>query len=251
MNEEFYKDASNQCIKIIIEYLNRGLFVKNNKLFTFYILKGYDMLVTIFSIMMYQTKNMDIAFYKCQKASHLYIEYIEQISDEQNIYLNLTSRDALLYVYKQTIFDELDLNKACDPLDKTGHHMIFESIYAYTGIYKKILEIYLNKLVDNNKLLDNNKLIDNNNNSKSIHMTIQQIKTLYEGVHIHEMDTLKVLDRILDTFYCSEVNAQTFFETFKTLLKKINQPNVLLKIKKKLYTENISNNWSMNEWINE
>jgi len=246
MNEEFLKDASNQCIKIIIEYLNRGLFVKNNKLFAFYILKGYDMLITIYSIMMYQTKNMDIAFYKCQKASHLYIEYIEQISDEQNIYLNLTSRDALLYVYKQTIFDELDLNKACDPFDKISHHMIFESVYAYTGIYKKILEIYLKSM---NKLVDNNKLLDNNNN-KSIHMTIQQIKTLYEGVHMYEMDTLKVLDNILDIFYSSQVNAQTFFETFKTLLKKINQPNVLLNIKKKLYSENNSN-WLMNEWINE
>lgn len=82
-------------------------------------------------------------------------------------------------------------------------------------------------------------------------MTIQQIKTLYEGVHIHDMDTLKVLDIILDIIYCSEVNAQTFFETFKALLKKINQPNVLLKIKKKLYTENIPNNLFINEWINE
>ena len=203
------------------------------------------MLITIFSIMMYQTKNMDIAFYKCQKASHLYIEYIEQISDEQNIYLNLTSRDALLYVYKQTIFDELDLNKTCDSLDKDKdtHHMMFESIYAYTGIYKKILEIYLKSLVNNNS-----KPMDN---SKSIHMTIQQIKTLYEGVHMHEMDALKVLDKILDIFYSSEANIQTFFETFKTLLKKINHPNVLLKIKKKLYTENIPNNCLISEWINE
>ena len=240
------EDASNQCIKIIVEYLNRGLFVRNNKLFAFYILKGYDMLITIFSIIMYQTKNMDIAFYKCQKASHLYIEYIEQISDEQNIYLNLTSRDALLYVYKQTIFDELDLNKTCDPLDKNSHHMIFESIYAYTGIYKKILEIYLKSLVSNNS-----KLVDNNN-SKSIHMTIQQIKTLYEGVHMHEMDALKVLDKILDIFYSSEANdAQLFFDTFKTLLKKINQPNVLWKIKKKLYTENIPDNCLISEWTNE
>jgi len=249
MMEDILKDASNQCIKIIIEYLNRGLFVKNNKLFAFYILKGYDMLITIFSIMMYQTKNMDIAFYKCQKASHLYIEYIEQISDEQNIYLNLTSRDALLYVYKQTIFDELDLNKTCDPLDKNSHHMIFESIYAYTGVYKKILEIYL-KWMDNNnnKLVDNNKLVENN---KSSHMIIQQIKTLYEGVHMHEMSTLEVLDKVLDMFYCSEANIETFFETFKTLLKKINQPNVLFKIKKKLYTENILNNCFINDWINE
>jgi hypothetical protein len=235
MIEHVLKDASNQCIKIIIEYLNRGLFVKNNKLFAFYILKGYDMLITIFSIVMYQTKNMDIAFYKCQKASHLYIEYIEQISDEQNIYLNLTSRDALLYVYKQTIFDELDLNKTCDPLDSDNNHMIFESIYAYTGIYKKILEIYLKSLGNNN----------------SNQMTIQQIKTLYENVHIHEMDTLEVLDKILDVFYSSEVNIELFFDIFKTLLKKINQPNILLKIKKKLYTENITNNWLISDWINE
>lgn len=201
------------------------------------------MLITIFSIIMYQTKNMDIAYYKCQKASHLYIEYIEQISDEQNIYLNLTSRDALLYVYKQTIFDELDLNKTCDPVDKNDHHMIFESIYAYTGIYKKILEIYL-KSLDNN----NSKPVDNN---KSIHMTIQQIKTLYEGVHMHEMNTLEVLDKILDIFYSSEANTQIFFDTFKTLLKKINQPNVLLKIKNKLYTESIPDNCLISEWINE
>jgi len=228
MIEEVSKDASQQCIKIIIEYLNRGLFVsfnkKNHNLFAFYILKGFDMLITIFSIMMYQTKNMEIAFYKCQKASHLYIEYIEQISDEQNIYLNLTSRDALLYVYKQTIFDVFDLKKTCDVRETENHHIMFESIYAHTNVYKKILEIYL-------------KSLDAHTSS---HMTLQQIKTLYENVHMHEMNTLDVLDKLLDVFYSSEVDAQTFFDIFKIILKKIHKSSVLLKVKKKLYTEHIS-----------
>jgi hypothetical protein len=35
----------------------------------------------------------------------LYVEFISQVSNEHNSFLHLTSRDAVLFVYKKTIFD--------------------------------------------------------------------------------------------------------------------------------------------------
>lgn len=40
-----------------------------------------------------------------KKAYYFYIEFIEQISDNNVTFLQLSSRDAILFVYKRTIFE--------------------------------------------------------------------------------------------------------------------------------------------------
>lgn len=47
-----------------------------------------------------------------EKSIYLYIEFIEQINQTENSFLEFNSRDATQYVYKKTIYDlKKDLNQ--------------------------------------------------------------------------------------------------------------------------------------------
>lgn len=51
------------------------------------------------------TKNIELTTYHTQKAVQYYVEFICQIGEGNNNYISLTSRDAVLFVYKKTIFE--------------------------------------------------------------------------------------------------------------------------------------------------
>ena len=51
------------------------------------------------------TKNIELVTYHCNKASHYFIEFISQIGNDSHSFLQLNTKDAILFVYKKTIFD--------------------------------------------------------------------------------------------------------------------------------------------------
>jgi len=67
--------------------------------------RGIKTVTSVFVGLMEYTKNVDLAFHHGKKAFYFYIEFIEQISDAQNSFLQLTSRDAVMFVYKRTLFE--------------------------------------------------------------------------------------------------------------------------------------------------
>ena len=67
--------------------------------------RGVETVTNVFVGLLEYTKNVDLAFNHGKKAFYFYIEFIEQISDVQNSFLQLTPRDAIMFVYKRTIFE--------------------------------------------------------------------------------------------------------------------------------------------------
>jgi hypothetical protein len=205
-------------MKIFIHYLNKCTLIQFNKkyhkLLTYFILRGHDMLTNIFLALLNKSKTIDIIFIKCQQACEFYIEFIEQISHEQNICLNLTSRDAVMYVYKQSILDDTEINN-----DIHFNHM-FQPIYLHANVCKKILENYLK-----------HKHIDVKN--------ITEIAILCEKIFNAEWNTLniEIIETLLDMFYCADLNPQSFYDIFSSILKK--HPSVLSNIKKNILKEDI------------
>ena len=63
------------------------------------------MLSHIFNTIFLYTKNANLCEHYCYKASHYYIEFIGQISEDSHSFLQLNSKDATLFVYKKTIYD--------------------------------------------------------------------------------------------------------------------------------------------------
>ena len=93
---------------LIIEYLNfiiESINVKNNAYNKFVILRGLKTITHVFNIILYYTKNLDVAYYHSQKSFYFYIEFIGQISEDQHTFLQLNSRDAMMFVYKKTIYE--------------------------------------------------------------------------------------------------------------------------------------------------
>jgi hypothetical protein len=172
----------NEFFKFILEKIK----LKNNIYFKFIIIRGYETITNVFNIILYYTKNVDLTFYHCQKSYYYYIEFIEQISYEHHIFLELTSKDASTYVYKKTLFDlNHDLKKNIKPCSneiKNTMQILDEQIKVFKIIFEFVIEnLYLEKsLNDNTQIIDKYETI-----CKKIivsKLKIEQIIILYKIV---------------------------------------------------------------------
>ena len=96
-----YKDYIFEFFNIILDNIK----VKNNSYYKFIITRGLETITNVFTTILYYTKNIDLTCFHCQKAVYFYVEFVSQISEEQNMFLQLSSRDATSYVYKKTIYE--------------------------------------------------------------------------------------------------------------------------------------------------
>lgn len=107
---ESVNDIVNKYYLLISEYLNfivDNIKFKNlNTNYTKFIIKrGFETITHVFNILLYFSRNLNIAYYHSQKAFYFYVEFIGQISEDKNTFLQLSSRDASVFVYKKTIFE--------------------------------------------------------------------------------------------------------------------------------------------------
>ena len=134
-------------VSAIVEYMrfiSEKITMKNKLYYMFIFERGLETLMHIFSITFYYTKNLELTFYHTQKAYYFYIEFIEQISDDTVTFLQLSSRDASLFVYKKTIFElnnEYKKNIKEPSLDEKN---ILSIVNSYTYIYKHIVQFIIN-----------------------------------------------------------------------------------------------------------
>jgi hypothetical protein len=139
-------DILTKFTKVLIEYMrliSEKINIKNKQYYIFIFERGIETLIHIFYMIFYYTKNLELTFYHTQKAYYFYIEFIEQISDDTIIFLQLSSRDALMFVYKKTIFEiNNEVKKKCIPLTK-DEQIIMSYLDLNTPIYKKLVKFIL------------------------------------------------------------------------------------------------------------
>ena len=150
---ENYKDKINKDISYILEkyvelmmdyikFISEKINIKKNNYFKFIFIRGYDTISSVFKLMLFYTKNVDLTYYHSQKAFYFYVEFIEQISTDQNSFLQLSSREACLFVYKKTIFEiNLEIKK------KIKDSSLEEKTILNQLYYNIILKSNLNYLV--------------------------------------------------------------------------------------------------------
>ena len=90
--------------ELINEYLfhiTENIIIQNRQYYIFILLRGLSTIKHIFNTMLLYTKNLDLTIYHTKKAYLFYVEFIGQIGEENNSYLQLNSKDATLFVYKK------------------------------------------------------------------------------------------------------------------------------------------------------
>ena len=96
-----YLDIINEFINFAIS----NLHIQKNNYFKYIVNKGIETIQYVFIMLLMYTKNLELVHYHCSKAFYYYIEFIGQVGDDNHVFLRLTSKDAILFVYKKTIFE--------------------------------------------------------------------------------------------------------------------------------------------------
>ena len=145
--ENSVSEILKKFVNVLIEYMRfitEKIMMKNKKYYCFIFERGIETLIHVFSVIFYYTKNLELTFYHTQKAFYFYVEFIEQISDDNVTFLQLSSRDATLFVYKKTIFDINNEYKKSITEPTPEEKIILSTINLYTYVYKSIVLFIIN-----------------------------------------------------------------------------------------------------------
>jgi len=214
-------------IDILIEYMRfitEKIIMKNKKYYYFIFERGLETLIHVFSVIFYYTKNLELTFYHTQKACYFYVEFIEQISDDNVTFLQLSSRDAILFVYKKTIFDINNEYKKSIQEPITEDKIILSTINLYTNIYKSIVLF----IIKHDDFKYENKTNYINMCSALINETLNKNKI---NPNIIRLNCLYLFTTLLDD---KNVEIHMFFKLLDEFIKKI--------ISKKNFDEKIIKN---------
>jgi hypothetical protein len=210
--------------------LSENIYIKNLLYFKFILIRGLETISTIFRLILFFTKNISLAIYHSQKAFYVYIEFIEQISDVQNSFLQLTSRDAVLFVYKKTIF-EINNEFKKKIKEENNEKPIFEKMDKYLYINKNLICFYLqhSEFSYENKntyirsccesLKRCNNIIKSVDSSEKI---INCLSILLDKISVNDYKNITSLFEIIESF-TNKVSKNIDSLLYDDIIKKINE----------------------------
>jgi hypothetical protein len=145
-NNEIIMQEYNVLINEYLSHISKQLLIKDNIHYLFVINRGIDLLKNIFIILLHYTKNLELVIHHLRKSYLYYTEFIGQVGEDSNSFLQLNSKDACLFVYKKTIYDiNEDFKKKYELTDveKKQFFNLKENIYLYTQIIKIFCKNYI------------------------------------------------------------------------------------------------------------
>ena len=226
--ENSVSEVLNKFVIILMEYMrfiSEKIIMKNKKYYCFIFERGIETLIHVFSVIFYYTKNLNLTFYHTQKAIYFYIEFIEQISDDNVSFLQLTSRDAILFVYKKSIFDINNEYKKSIQEPTEEENIILSKINSCLCIYKSIVLFITNhndftKTNYINICFDFIKIISETLNKNKI-VDIFRINCIYLFVTLLDDKNIEIHDffKLLDEFIKKTISKKKFDE--KVIKNKI------------------------------
>lgn len=216
-----------------LNYCDHNLKIQNIKFQDFVILKGLDMLHNVFSILLLYSRNLSFASNNTQKAYCYYIEFIQQIGDENNSFLKLNVSDALLFIYKKTIYNiNQEYRKKFKTSEEEDKMMLL--LKEYCCIYNNLL--YKTVLYKNTNKIYNLK--------KITELIIYQNTELLNKYILFENHLIIIRDwsHFLDTLFNHNEDIERIYSIFKIFFKKYSKNFELIKSKNIDIGKNIRKN---------
>jgi hypothetical protein len=207
-------DAIKKYSELIIEYFKfimENIKMKNINLFRFIIIRGLDTITNVFLNLIYFTKNVDLTYFHSQKSYYFYVEFVSQISDDEKMFLQLTSRDATTYVYKKTVFD---INNEFKKINEN----VTEEFKLKMNIIKSFINLYQSYLI---------KIIQTKNiDSNHINYLVKLVEKLNNFTN---KSNINILENIVEKMYNKIENIELFFEINSLLVKQFIKTSKVIK----------------------
>jgi hypothetical protein len=215
-----YSELLCEYIKFIVENTN----TKNKSFSKFIIIRGMDTITNVFNYILYYTKNIDLTYFHCQKSFYFYLEFVGQISEDEKMFLQLTSRDATTYVYKKTLYE---ISNEVKKINETISNET-KSKLDIINIYIQLYQTYLLKIIQIEKL----------SNTKNIDDIIEIFTSLCNKLsNFNEQKQISVLYSITEKLYYDISDINIFFELNRALINKfLKNPEIIKKYKEKIYS---------------
>lgn len=228
-NNDNYKQNINYNVENIVEkylsilteyfkHLEESNFNIYNQYYKYIIINGVNCINNIFKILLLYTNNIELVLYHTQKSFIYYIEFITQIGDENNNFLQLNSKDATLFVYKKTIFEiNNDIRK--DFSIKKDNREILDNTNNYILLSKKVIDDFIN--------------INDENIYKNLQCKILPIlKKLIEVLFINNTDIalqckIDIIEVILNKY---SDNSENYIVNLQSIIKKIKRKNFMINV---------------------
>ena len=191
--------------KVLIDYLKYAIkpvstiTLNNYQLFNFLIIRGVDTICHVFILLLYFTNNKQLVLFHCQKSFYFYIEFVSQITHDDKSFLKLNSNDAVLYVYKKTIY-EIKQNKKTQSMETRNKFLFIENSI-------EIIKCLLYNFLQNESFKENSETILTKysnimsiifyNNEKISTANLNQIYKIINIVANKLSDSEKFCDRVL------------------------------------------------------
>lgn len=242
-NSENYKTelTSNICdvtkiySELILEYfrfIQENIKLSASKMSKFIITRGLDTITNVFLNLLYYTKNLDVTYFHCQKSFYFYVEFVGQISDDEKMFLQLTSRDATTYVYKKTIFEINNEFKKLHPEISLLFREKLDTIKIYINIY----QTYLFKIINSTHKKEINKEMQLSYIEQYIKIT-EKFNTLNNDI-LHNKSNICLLEKIVDKLYDKIDDADFFFKVNFMLAKKfLKNNNIVKNVEEKIHVD--------------
>lgn len=200
-NTEIDADTNEIVIKLhellieFIGFITENIKLKNLKIYRFIIIRGLNTVTNVFNHLLLYTKNLNLTCLYSQKAYYYYIEFISQITDDDNIFLQLTSRDTMVYVYKKTIY--------CIPKDiqmNISNSIHSEKTNEILNIYNLYVHLYENILI---KIIHDGEL-----NSEII--TKLENLFIFTELSNYNMITIQYMNNVVNNL-CNKIKDVDYF----------------------------------------
>lgn len=198
-------DIVQKISQLFIDYfkfITENIKLKKSTFSRFIIVRGLDTIINVFNYILLYTKNIDLVYFHCQKAFYFYVEFVGQISEDEKMFLQLTSRDATTYVYKKTIFEITPEIKKNNEEVSDYTRLKLDIINIYIDLYKTLLFKIINHDFTNVKNLEN-------------------IELIYKKLNgLTNKSKLKHLNEIIEHLFYRIDNSEYFFDVCVLLVKK-------------------------------
>lgn len=230
------KDLLHKCfikyVTLMNDFLNYGynnLQYSNVNNYKNNMFKGYQTLTHVFKYVILKTYNINFAYEITQKCFLYYIEFITQINDTNNYYINLSITDAIFFIYKKSIFKDLDEDKNINN-NTTDFLPLLQKLIL---IHNELLTYYIDNL-----------------NTKNINFAefTKQIYILTEN--LLNIDCVNNINNIITFIEYCKINKIPFNVIISNLItfikiltyKKINSENLFILLSKNDFAMSINNN---------
>ena len=211
-----YSDLILEYFKFIIENIK----LKNKNFAKFIVMRGLDTITNVFLHLLLYTKNIDITYFHCQKSFYFYVEFVGQITEDEKMFLQLTSRDASTYVYKKTIFE---ISGECKKINEQMNEITkqkLETVNSYIYLYRT----YIDKIIKNEHFDTNKELLT-------------LFETIINILNDKRVKNIKIKDlkNITDKLFFNIENEVLFLNINIDLVKKyVKKPEILNNCEKNI-----------------